>query len=587
MTAVSGGMNSVSGHVGLGTAGNSASAGSVTVSVYMGGTHLIDTVVTDASGNYATDGLNANEQLAPYAYEVDLHFTYNGSGGYHSAWLGCDALTVAPCNHAVAIGPGISSGVDEVLGIGTGSLTGHVTLGASATSAGAGVVSVTVTGLTNGPTPATEFGTPVTVLTNSSGDYTIPNLLQGSYVLYFSYLGSGPFQSGYYSAYGSVPYLPSASQVPVAVGAPTVEEMGLLDQASLTLHIFLGSTSVSAGAGDVAVQLMWSTSSPADPEVDAVVPQIQTTDASGNVTFTGLLSDVDYHPKFTYSGTGPYAVTSGQGSFRAGYPGWTFTVPVAATLSGHVYLGDSSRSAGLDMVTVTINSATDGYLPPIVVKTDSSGNFSAPRLAVDDYSISLHYSGSGDYPDVSPQSLDGCTWTNCSVELTTGHSAVTITMLAGNEISGSVTADGGAPVANVMIHAERYSENPGAVVDVYDTSTVSDGSYSLRGLPDGDYVVDFVSPGGGYAFQAFDDESIYYYPDLVDVSGGEVASPINAVMHRVSAISGTVSAPGGSAADFAAGDVSAEVEVFDGPTQAWVETADYYPVMASGGAERY
>ena len=91
---------------------------------------------------------------------------------------------------------------------------------------------------------------------------------------------------------------------------------------------------------------------------------------------------------------------------------------------------------------------------------------------------------------------------------------------------------------------------------------------------------------GAYAYQSFSDESQFYLPDLITVTGAGSLTGAGAKLHLGSAISGTVSYPGGSGGDFpvntALSPLSAEIQVFDGVSQSWVDTG-YSTLVAQSG----
>ena len=585
VAAAAGGDYSISGHVDLGTAGNSAPVGSVTVTAYaeIDLTHAIDSVVVDKSGNFLTDGLNADDQLASSAGFVALRFTYKGTGDYHSTWFGQGPLITTGIG-GVETGPGTASIGDEVLTEGYGSITGKVTLGSAGGAASSGEVSVTASGFTGNWT--TDVTSPV--LTDASGNYTIPQLVPGTYILHFTYLGTGTYQSDYYTQYGPAPYSPSATQLTVTGGEVDPLNMDLLDDATLAVHIYLGTTAQSAGSGDVSVKLIWDNSASGDGDSQdyLTVPGSIETDSNGDITVGGLLSNVDYYATLSYTGSGDFALTSAT-SFRAGYSGLTDTIPVGYSISGHVYIGDASHAAQSGQVEVTLNSEDPGGLPAQTTVTDANGMYSFGALAGGFYSITLHYLDAGDYPDVVLTSAPPCFSEECWF-LLNGSDITNAdgTIIPGDGLAGTVTNDSGKALADVSVTVSDVDPSTFEVISSRTLKTSASGLWAVQGLPDGAYEIDFDA-GAAYAPQSYENESNYYEPDLVTLQDGDHETGINARMHLIASVHGTATLTHGVYSDVSEGNVSVEVMVFDGPSQRWVETGDYYGVTGTTGHYSY
>jgi hypothetical protein len=110
-------------------------------------------------------------------------------------------------------------------------------------------------------------------------------------------------------------------------------------------------------------------------------------------------------------------------------------------------------------------------------------------------------------------------------------------------ISGTVSAAGGhAPLAGVRVCA--FALDGGEVREEEVESCVhseASGIYTITGLADGEYGVDFDagSEGLNYLYEAWQEKDIRFDADPVLVNGGEV-SGIDAELSRGGAISGSV-----------------------------------------------
>jgi protocatechuate 3,4-dioxygenase beta subunit len=131
-------------------------------------------------------------------------------------------------------------------------------------------------------------------------------------------------------------------------------------------------------------------------------------------------------------------------------------------------------------------------------------------------------------------------------------------------ISGVLTTDAGLPAAGAEIDADILQTSGGATWWIWQQKTTAraDGSYTLSGLPDGDYRVDFRSGSSGPSLIE------QFWPAAADlpsattltVAGGAGLTGIDATMVVGASISGTLTTSTGAAA------VGATVTVTDAST---------------------
>jgi hypothetical protein len=581
----------IKGTVSLGVAGQTAPMGSVEVSYIQSvGSALITVpesapVSVDANGHYSLDNL-------PPAHYM-LHFTYAGAGSYQSKWY-----TVANGDGSGLYGENIHEA--SVIGFTGGSdltqdfvvpplrtVTGHVYLGSTAYSAGAGQVALSyyyfdanVTGF--------EHWVTTTVTTDSSGDFSLPGLVDGFYGLRFDATGASTYQEGESSEFevGATP-------------SPTIR-VTLIHLITVSGHVDLNDNTnanpTSAPANSVKVTIernpgqVWAPFNNVSVLVDSngnySIPNIPDftsytlgfrDNVSSQCTTIQFGRDCDYPDQ--YLGGAPvdsqaqFFLTNG-----SDYVIPDFTMQFANELVGSVKSTGGTPLAGivLDAVAEQLHSGTTPETGTAV--TDASGNFLIRGLPDGSYHFVILPNGTG---------YLGKTLGSFSLSGGGLHAGYNETLSPANQISGKVTADGGTAVADIAVHAEREDPNTHAQLAGYDTTTAADGTYSFMGLTDGYYEVDFVSSSDQYAFQAYDDQSIFYYPNLISATGGASITAINAAMHPVGAISGVVTVKGGNAADIADDSMQAQVQVYDAATSSWVDTYAYYNVLASVGANRY
>jgi hypothetical protein len=167
-----------------------------------------------------------------------------------------------------------------------GTIAGHVSLGTVSTSAGAGQVRVSYSLCFEGDVCQPSLAQPVgSVLTDASGNYSVPSLENATYTLSFALASGANYQ----------PADPLVVVVSNAQTAWTGRDATLSVASSMSGTVYLGSTSTPAGAGDVTIfysKLInsdWS-------ELGSV-----TTTATGNYLIPNLANGW-YRVRFDYNG---------------------------------------------------------------------------------------------------------------------------------------------------------------------------------------------------------------------------------------------------------------------------------------------
>ena len=156
-----------------------------------------------------------------------------------------------------------------------------------------------------------------------------------------------------------------------------------------------------------------------------------------------------------------------------------FVVPSGATVSGHVKLPDGSTVAGAQVqVDPWLAQTTAGAFVGGTTISDAHGAYSMSGLAPGLYSVSVTSDG---YAYLQSESVTiGANLANQTLDLTTSGDG---------SISGSITdASTSAPVQGAAVQVD------GGMASVSTTSK-SDGTYSVRGMPADAYSVTVTAPG--------------------------------------------------------------------------------------------
>ncbi len=169
--------------------------------------------------------------------------------------------------------------------------------------------------------------------------------------------------------------------------------------------------------------------------------------------------------------------------------------------------------------------------------TNANGEYTISKQAEGEYVVEF-YSPSGSYATQyydDKASFDEATKVPVTKDEVTPP--INAEMVAGGQISGMVTAAGsGTPVEDIKVCANK------GVVPVQCAITNSSGEYTILRLAEGEYVVEFYAPSGGYATQYYDDKSSPLTATKVPVKEGQVTSGIDASMASGGQIGGEVTA---------------------------------------------
>ena len=191
-------------------------------------------------------------------------------------------------------------------------------------------------------------------------------------------------------------------------------------------------------------------------------------------------------------------------------------------------------------------------------RTDSSGNYSVGGLPTGDYKV--------EFWDCASPALHLSEWYNDKedfdsadpVHVTAGSvtGGIDAALVVGGSISGTVTDDAtGDPLSDICLYVRDTSWHwmGGGRTD-------SSGTYSVGGLPSGDYKVEFrdCSSAVRYVSEWYNDKADFDSADPVHVTAGSVTAEIDAALAVGGSISGTVTDE-----DTAAGISDICVYVFD------------------------
>ncbi|MBG6056200.1 putative cell wall-binding protein [Salinibacterium sp. CAN_S4] len=538
----------LSGHVSLGSAGFSASAGEVAIRYSKSTTWqpvLLGTVLTDANGDYVISNLEPGQFYS-------LEFDYVGSGPFSGVGWG-DRL---PGLQPVPIVAGSITGASVILPH-LAAITGSVSLGAPGISAGPGEVSVSYRTIDWWRIQTGSWSAPVT--TDASGRYIFPQLRAGLYQLKFSYLGTGGFQN----------ISPETGERQFDFGAGT----DLVRHVTLPPTLSISGT-VRASNSNLPVAGATINFSYYNLETGYGVPTTvgSVTDSSGQYTISGL-------------DRGRYSIIPSS----AGVPGLrappsefveildssiirNFRFDPLYTATGHVTLGGANCPAGQNEVKIRfLQRYTSGSYSAL---TDMNGNFSVAGLPDGSYSVNFTYLGADAFEPyvVLNADVDGSDITG-----------INTTFAKSTIISGIVRNSSGEPIDDARITALGFPRSGTQMNEVaLEVVTYSGptGKYSLPRLAaEYDYEL-YFDQAIPYSASAWPGYSRFYYGDRFRIVADVINSGFDSTMYRGGLIRGVVSVPRINLAS--SGLATVEVLVFDYGSGMWARTGDVSEVRADG-----
>jgi len=356
--------------------------------------------------------------------------------------------------------------------------------------------------------------------TGSSGEYTIADLAAGQYTVSFS--GAG-YPAQYYSDTFS-------SEEAGRVSVTTGNTAGSVDEELRGGGTISGTvSSASTGQPLEAIEVCASTRRRGFACAHS--------NAAGQYTIAGLRPGeyaVEFEAakgylqtKFPHRVTVAAEVTTG-GVDAAMQPGGRITGQVREAATGNPLSGVRACA---------YQQKEYANLFGVCAETDADGAYTIEGLASGDWVVGFSVRA-GDlagqfFADAS--SIEEAT----PVTVTTGAATenVNASLVGGGEISGIVTGAAGAPLEGAEVCVRSAGEEPH---EYRCANTDGGGIYTVSGLANGLYELEFDDFAKGYGRQYYDDVYWSVSATLVPVAVGANSEGIDAQLHRGGKIAGTV-----------------------------------------------
>jgi hypothetical protein len=474
----------------------------------------------DPSGNYSV------KYLPPGTYKVRFRAWDENWILYAREWYN-DQPSLGTGDDVVISTVGeVITGIDNQFSAG-GILQGRVT-----NDTGGGISNVKVCIYH----PSDPDYTMVTAYTDGNGDFYIREVFPGDVKIFFD---ANEQNTAYLSEwYNDKADFNTADPVSVTAGQ-TVSgiDAQLADKGSISGRVT--DSSGSTGIDDVNVNIN---------DMNGNWINGCSTDANGDYTINGIPAGdykVEFSPdnavgnyirewynnKNSFNNADTVTVIDGQNT-----SGIDAQLADGASISGRVM--DSSGTVGIQDVEVRLHDSVQNYITEAM--TDSDGYYTIQGLSAGDYKIEFqthHVSASyvGEWYNDKSSFGSADTLTVTSGQALTGIDAQ---LADGGAVSGRITdATGTVGIANVEVQICDLGQYwyPG-------TNTDSDGYYTLKGLPAGDYKIQFQTnwTPGNYVGEWYNNKTTFESADTVPVTVGQTTTDIDAQLASGGAISGRV-----------------------------------------------
>lgn len=256
------------------------------------------------------------------------------------------------------------------------------------------------------------------------------------------------------------------------------------------------------------------------------------------------------------------------------------TLQLGPAIAGTVTDSAGAPLSGVQISAVPMSTGTSSYY----ATTDQDGNYTLGGVNPDTYSVCFDASdaqgpAAGGYTAECYDNQPSIETADPVVVGDSGTVTVNAQLAAGGAIVGTVTDQNGGGVDGVSVVATSQSSGQ----NVYG-NTAEDGSYTLPGLPTGDYTVCFhpdlstIGPPTGYVEQCWQGQTIPYGGTPVSVTEGSVTGGIDARLSVGGEIIGTVT----DGSDAPVADVWVNVQGTDGTWyDAWgyTDSSGHYSLL--------
>ncbi|MDQ3156850.1 MAG: carboxypeptidase regulatory-like domain-containing protein [Actinomycetota bacterium] len=435
--------------------------------------------------------------------------------------------------------------------------TAHIT-GKVTKAGGAGVAGITVAVFKEYNDEGDVYWDELkSVNTGTTGTYNLSALPAGSYRLGF-YDENGLYETEYFDNATSVE---TAKTIPLAAGATSA---GKNAELSLAAHI-KGKVTKPGGVGIAGVDVIAYQEIDEDGDTYIAPVNYTSTDAGGNYDLGGLTAGT-YRVGFEDFENNQYQ-SEYFDNVADVEDAEDIVVASAATAAGknaelapgaHIK-GKVTRPGGVGLADIDVSiyqeftDDGDTYWDTVNgTFTNPDGTYDVGTLPPGTYRVGFEDYDSGKY---LPEYFDNAATVEDAEDITVADAATAAgknaELALGGRITGKVTKPGGAAIANVNVIAYQQVSEAGDTYwqEFQGTSTGTNGTYDLGGLPTGTYRIGFRDGNETivYAGEYWNNKASIGAAADIAVTQGSATTGKNAELAVGGHIKGKVTKPGGAA----------------------------------------
>ncbi len=512
----------------------------IRVSAYAEGQNWVRDAYVSRDGTYRLTGLRAGDYR--------LRFDADNASGLLDEWYD-DAGSYTSAQPVTVATGATRSGIDATLARGA-SLSGRVTVPSGSSPSD---VSIQVYDATQSTVAYANVAV--------NGTYSVGGLPSGSVRVYFSAMSPSSLQSEWWN---DKPDFASATPVDLTPGQ---KRTGI--NATLTTGASIaGRVTAPAGSSLFGGSVLLYTSEYASFRSTPIA-------SDGSYAVTGLPAGtyrVKFQPPWNspllpewyddaarYPDAVPITVTNGESLSDV-----NAALAVGGTITGKVTVPAgtprSSNGVGIQVSAYLEGGGSSSWFSATV---SADGTYALRGLPVGRYRVS--FQAPDDWGLIDEYYDDVTTYSEATpVPVGTSQtvSGVDAALAAGGSVAGRVTLPAGMTVDSMEYRVTAYGPQMSYVASA---GLKSDGTYVLRGLPAGNYRLQFSSPhNSGVLSEWYTDKAEYWSADSLTLTAGQGLTNVNAALDRAGAVIGSVRDAAG------AGVAGARVTIYARSGTTWV-----------------